>query len=293
MAFVSRTALFFLMLPAVLLSGFSTAEKPVRATWLWQTYQTASQPDQILSFTAKQGVNLLYLKIDTTLRPAYYQSFVKQAREMGIEVHALGGKASWGLERGREEILSLISWVVRYNQSVGAEAAISGIHLDIEPHTLPEWKTDQASVIRQWMANVDAYTSYLQAQAPNLRLGADIPFWLDKYPLPDQPSISVAERLIAAHDHVAVMAYRDKAEGPNSISALVPQELEIAERLGKKIVVAVETKASSEGDFVTFYEEGRTRMEDELAKLHQLLGDSPSFAGVAIHSYEYWSSLKE
>ncbi|USG64158.1 hypothetical protein NDK47_18615 [Brevibacillus ruminantium] len=288
-----RTVLFLLILPAFLLTGFSSAEKPIRATWLWQTYQTASQPEQILAFAAEQKVNLLYLKIDTSLRPAYYQSFIKKARAAGIEVHALSGKSSWGLSQNRAEMLDFANWVIRYNQTVDTDAAITGIHFDIEPYTLPEWKTDQAAVIRQWMDNVDAYVNLIQEQQPSLHIGCDIPFWLDKYPLPDDSAVSVTERLISRHGHVTVMAYRDRAEGPNSISALVPEELDFAERLGKQVVIAVETKASNEGDFVTFYEEGRARMEEELSKLHQLFSKRTSFAGVAIHSYEYWTLLKE
>ncbi|CFJ38188.1 Uncharacterised protein [Mycobacterium tuberculosis] len=89
------------------------------------------------------------------------------------------------------------------------------------------------------------------------------------------------------------MAYRDKAEGSNSISALVPQELGWADELGKKVLIAVETKQSNEGDFITFYEEGATYMNEELAKLPGLLAQHPSFAGIAIHSYEYWKTLKK
>ncbi|EMT52827.1 MULTISPECIES: hypothetical protein [Brevibacillus] len=289
----SRTALFFLMFPALFLTGFSSGEKPVKATWLWQTYQTASAPDQIVAFAAAKGVNLLYLKIDTSLRPSYYHTFIQKARANGMEVHALGGKSGWGLERNRPEILSLVDWVGRYNQTVETDAAITGIHLDIEPYTLPEWKSDQNEVIRQWMGNVNAYVTKAKELDPSLQVGCDIPFWLDKTALPDQPVVSISEWLISRHDHVTVMAYRDRAEGPNSISALVTQELEMADRLGKKVIVAVETKESNEGNFVSFYEEGTARMEDELSKLSELLASHPSFAGVAIHSYEYWSVLKE
>ncbi|MEJ8545764.1 hypothetical protein [Brevibacillus borstelensis] len=290
---VSRTAIFLLMVPALFLTGFSFGEKPIKATWLWQTYQTASVPEQIVSFASAQGVNLLYLKIDTTLKPSYYQSFIQKARAAGIEVHALGGKAGWGLERNRSEILSLVDWVGRYNQTVEKNAAITGVHFDIEPYTLPEWKSSQNEVIRQWMGNVEAYLAKAKELDPSLQLGCDIPFWLDKTVLPEQPNVSITEWLISKHDHVAVMAYRDRAEGPNSISSLIPQELEMADRLGKKVIVAVETKESNEGNFVSFYEEGTARMEDELNKLAEILASHPSFAGVAIHSYEYWSMLKE
>lgn len=276
----------------VFLTGFSPADQKIKATWLWQTTMIASEPDHILSFAQEQGVNLLYLKIDITRKPAYYQPFIKKAHAAGVTVHALGGNPNWGLKENRSKILDLVDWVNAYNQQVSPDEKIKGIHLDIEPYLLPEWKQDQASVMRQWMDNVEAYLARASAD-PTLEIGCDIPFWLDKNPIPGNPQLTITEWLIAKHDHVAVMAYRDKAEGSNSISALVPQELGWADELGKKVLIAVETKQSNEGDFITFYEEGATYMNEELAKLPGLLAQHPSFAGIAIHSYEYWKTLKK
>lgn len=294
----SRFCAFILLMSlSVVLSGYSSVDEQehdqkVKATWLWHTDLIASEPDRILSFAKEQGVNLLYLKVDTSRKPAYYQPFMKKASEAGVKVHALGGHAKWGLEQNRSMILTLTDWVVAYNRNVAEEEKFSGIHLDIEPYLLTEWKTDQASLLRQWMGNVEAYIGRAK-QDPTLEVGCDIPFWLDNTYLPDAPATSIAEWLISMHDHVTVMAYRDRAEGPNSISALVPQELGWANALGKKIVVAVDTKQSGEGDFVTFFEEGKAHMDAELAVLSSMLSVNPSYAGTAIHSYEYWQPLMD
>jgi len=309
MIHASRRALILLIalsiVSLVFLIGLSTKEttaevlptrvkpaegKPLKATWLWHTYETASEPDQILTFAAEQGVNLLYLKIDTSLSPAYYRKFIGKARAAGIDVHALGGKSDWGLAQNRQDILALVDWVNRYNRKAKAQEKITGIHLDIEPYLLPQWKTDQQAVIRQWMGNVEAYVSKIRQQ-PSLQIGCDLPFWLDNIPVPGSPDTSLAEWMIAKHDHVAVMAYRDRAAGSNSISSLVTQELEMADRHGKNLLVAVETKQSSEGNFITFFEEGNAYMDRELNKLPALMAKHPSFAGVAVHSYEYWKEL--
>jgi hypothetical protein len=292
MKYTSRSALFLLTLLAIFLTGFSSQEeKPWKATWLWQTSLITTEPDQILSFAKDQGVNMLYLQIDTTKSPAYYQSFVKRAREAGIEVHALGGQSSWVLEENRKRVQALVNWVIQYNQTVSDSEKLVGIHLDIEPYLLPEWKTNKDAIIQQWMETVEAYVEQMK-QAPTVEVSCDMPFWLDSTPLPNDPTTMLSEWLISQHDHVTIMAYRDHAEGPNSISSLVPQELGIADALGKKIVIGVETKQSSEGDFVSFYEEGNSYMNSELSKLPALLSSHPSFAGTAVHSYEHWKILK-
>lgn len=285
-AYVCLLSLFFV------LTGVASASENRKATWLWHTELIVSEPNKILSFSKEQGVDLIYLQIDTSQKPAYYQSFIREAHRAGVEVHALSGSPKWALRENRGKLLALTNWLLAYNQSVTEEEKFTGLHLDIEPYLLPEWKTGQKSVIQQWMENVEAYVD-LARQDPGLEIGCDIPFWLDKYFLPDAPDMALSEWLIAQHDQVAIMSYRDRAEGPNSISALVPQELGWADELGKKIMLGVETKQSNEGNFVSFYEEGVQYLNQELSKLPALLADHPSFSGIAVHSYEHWKELKE
>lgn len=287
MAYVCLFSFFFIV------TGFSSPEPQARkATWLWHTALIASEPQAILSFSRKQGVNLLYLQIDTSKKAAYYQAFIREARQSGVQVHALSGSPSWGLRDNQSNILALINWVHAYNDSVSTDERITGVHLDIEPYLLPQWKADPESVLRQWAENVDAYVARAR-QDPQLEVGCDIPFWLDKYAMPGQPEAAFSEWLIARHDHVAIMSYRDRAEGPNSISALVPQELDWADKAGKKIMLGVETKQSSEGNFVSFYEEGTQHLNQEIARLSRLMAKHPSYGGIAVHAYEYWKKMVE
>lgn len=292
MKHASRSLGFILLLSlCVFLTGFSSEKKELKATWLWQTSLIATEPDQILAFTKGQGVNLLYLQIDTKRKAAYYQSFIKKAGEAGIAVHALNGDPRWGLKQNQPKLLAWVDWVIAYNKSAAEEEKFSGIHLDIEPHLLPTWKKEQSSIVSQWMGNVNAYTK--KAHNAGLEVGCDIPFWMDKEKLPNDSATSLTKWLISKHDSIAVMAYRDRAKGPNSITSIVPQELAFGDELDKKILIAVEAKQSSEGNIVSFSEEGKTYMNAELAKLPASLSAHPSYAGIAIHSYEYWKALKK
>ncbi|RXZ82074.1 hypothetical protein EBB07_12135 [Paenibacillaceae bacterium] len=291
--YLQLSAVCMILLLTAILTGFSSQDAPRRGTWLWHSSLIVTESDQILSFAKEQGVNLLYLKIDPTKKAEYYQPFIKRARAAGIEIEALGGKASWGLKENRQQIIDLADWVIKYNQTVTSKETISGIHLDIEPYTLAAWKGNQKEdVIKQWMGNVEAYVGYIKRNS-TLQVTCDIPFWLDKTPIPNNPNISLSKWLISKHDVVTVMAYRDRAEGSNSISTIVPPVMTAADELGKQVLIAVETKKSNEGNFVTFYEEGKGYMEKELGKLPKLLSSYASYNGVAVHSYEYWKSLKD
>ncbi|MGG4496504.1 hypothetical protein [Brevibacillus reuszeri] len=292
MQYTSRSfSILALVTLFLFLTGFSTESKPIKATWIWHTNLITSEPDQILSFSKEQGVNLLYLQMDLSQKPESYRTFIRKASEAGIKVHALGGSPQWGLEAHRSRIIALIDWVLAYNQTAADEEKFSGIHLDIEPYLLPQWKTDQASVVSQWKANAEAYTSRAQTD-PALEIGCDIPFWLDKVFLPDDSTTALSKWLIDKHDHVTIMSYRDRVEGSNSITALVTEEIAWADELGKSILLAVETKESHEGNHLSFYEEGKTYMNHMLARLTELMSVHPSFKGIAIHSYEHWVALK-
>ncbi|MET3292951.1 UNVERIFIED_CONTAM: hypothetical protein ABID98_005648 [Brevibacillus sp. OAP136] len=293
MLHTQRVIIIFSLISALFfLTGFSSVPKEPKATWLWQSQLISSEPEQIIAFAKEHGVTLLYVNFSPTRKAAEYQAFIKKATASGIAVHALGGERSWGLEQNRPRLLAWVDLVLAYNAGVSKEERFTGIHLDIEPYLLPEWKTKQSDVIGQWMGNIKAYTAKVR-KTPALEIGCDIPFWLDSIALPNDAAASFGKWLIAQHDHTAVMAYRDRAVGSNSISALSAQELAFADELGKRIFVAVEAKKSGEGNFVSFAEEGKTYMNAQLAKLSLLLSEHPSFAGNAVHSYEYWKTMKE
>ncbi|WP_136606342.1 hypothetical protein [Paenibacillus dokdonensis] len=279
---------------SVILSGtglFSPQEAKAqgyyqKATWLWNTERIRKNPQEVLSFLSQNQVNLVYLQINIDIPVSYYKSFIKESNELGIHVEALNGAPLWGLESERYKITNFLSWIQAYQNGAAAAEKFSGIHVDIEPHVLSQWKIDQEDVIRQWQSNV----LYLRSEAEklNLPLAADIPFWLGNYTAADGTT-SLSRFMISQYDSVTIMSYRDTASAINSIAK---KELEDATALGKQAFAAVETKPSNEGDFLTFYEEGAAYMNEQLVQLHELAKVNPSYAGIAIHDFDGWKDLK-
>ena len=146
---------------------------------------------------------------------------------------------------------SFIQWTAEYQASAAPNERFTGIHVDIEPHVLAEWKTNQASVVKQWQASV----RYLvhEAHTLNLPIGSDMTFWLHGYKLPDQ-SMSISRWMIQQFDQVVIMAYRDQAD---TIYKVAAAELKEADELGKEALIAVETKSSNEGAYITFLRKAR------------------------------------
>lgn len=267
-----------------------TRDPVVRGTYIWEAHEVVQNSREILDFAKEKNLNWLYVRLDLEQPYSSYSSFVKEAAEAGIEVHAMGGHPIWALEENRPRMLRLVNYVKNYNRAVEGNERFHGIHLDIEPYVLPAWKEDSQQVISEWTANLDAFVTELKKDS-NLEASMDMAVWLDKYKVTGQ-DISLSKWMINRMDHVSLMAFRDSAEGSNGIIAVSREEIAFADELGKPLLISVEIKESHEGDHITFYEEGAAYMEAELAKLPELLKDSTSYTGSIVHAYTYWKNAK-
>lgn len=266
-----------------------TRDPVVRGTYIWEANELIQNSGEILEFAKEKKLNWLYVRLDLQQPFSVYTSFVKQASAAGIEVHAMGGHPIWAFQENRGRMLKLVSYVKDYNRSVQGDERFHGIHLDIEPYVLPEWREDSQRVISEWTANLDVFVRELKKDS-KLQASMDMAVWLDKYTVPGQ-DLSLSKWMIQRMDHVSLMAFRDKADGSNGIARVSKEEIAFADELGKPVLVSVEIKESHEGGHITFYEEGSAYMEEELAKLPALL-NSHSFTGSLVHAYEYWKNAK-
>lgn len=262
-------------------------EGPIRATWVWDTTQIEKNPQEVLKFAVDHDINTIYLQINRDVKIPYYTEFIRKARAYNIAVDVMDGRAAWGLTESREQIASFLDWIEVYQNQVEPNEKFAGIHLDIEPHVHPEWKTNQASVITQWQGNVQYIVD--RAALMNMPVAADLPFWLDNYKIPGS-TMAVSSWMIRKFDSITIMAYRDTAA---AIYNVAKDELAEASQLGKTISIAVETKQSKEGEFITFYEEGSAYMESQLKLVEKLAAEHSSFKGFSIHEYTSWKTLKE
>ncbi|MED5018026.1 hypothetical protein P9847_12005 [Paenibacillus chibensis] len=262
----------------------------VRGTYIWEANEVLQNGQEILDFAKEKHLNWLYVRLDLQQPYSAYTSFIKQASAAGIEVHAMGGHPIWALEENRAKMMKLVNYVKNYNRAVQGDERFHGIHLDIEPYVLPDWKTDSAEVIAEWTSNVDAFVRELKKDS-SLEASMDLAVWLDKYKVPGE-DISLSKWMIDRMDHVSLMAFRDTAAGSNGIVSVSKEEIAFADELGKPLLISVEMKESHEGNHITFFEEGSAYMEGELAKVAELLKNSPSYTGNLVHAYDYWKNAK-
>ncbi|MNI04670.1 hypothetical protein D3C73_575970 [compost metagenome] len=263
----------------------ANSESNTKATWLWNTKLIETSSDELISFMADQGINIVFLQISRNVSKPSYTNFIRNASMHQINVYAADGAPDWALNSNLPKLTAFMTWISNYQNSVNADEKFSGIHVDIEPHLVPEWTNNWTNLVSQWQSNIIYLAT--EAKKMNLHLNAALPFWMDKYKVPDQ-NVTISYWMISKLDSISLMAYRDKA---NTIFDLAQSELSEAQLLNKKVFISVETKPSSEGNQVTFYEEGATYMNAQLMNVRSKASAYSSFAGIAVHDLNGWMNL--
>lgn len=240
------------------------------------------------------GFNLLTYNSGATLR-----SFLSAAHTRGIKVEFLSGDKSWATPEGRATGENLIDEVTTFNLGGTSAQRFDGIQYDVEPYLLRsktdsdayDWDYDRGLIWGSYLTLLTncqtKINNYNTANNPDIRFGAAIPRWYTP------GSTNGPEPIIDRIDYVAIMDYRDQS---GQIIADAQDEINYAVTKGKNVYIGVEASHPTDTvDFppsTTFYEEGNTAMESQLATVNSTLSAYSSYAGIAIHYYEDLASPK-
>ena len=273
---IAGTALLTLALVVGLVAPAAAAPAafepgPGRDLWVWDR-----PGQQLIDFSLAEGIRTVYLHAGPGFdADPEYRSFVDQAHQAGLRVVAMAGDPQWAQQPADWE-----AWI----DEVAAFGAFDGLLVDVEPYLLTGWSTkrDRNRLIRTYLRELDAMA------ATGLPTAAAVPFWWD------DPAYRRGKRLLIEHvmdrvDAVVVMAYRDHADGPDGILDIAATEADLADATGTTLILGVQT--APDLDKVTFFEEGRARLEVELAAVAAAWGDRPSFGGFAIHYFRAFEVL--
>ena len=268
----------------------SASANPEYSTWLWDTSQIVNNRAATLQFLESKQVSHVYLQINRSIKVDQYKQFIKEATARGIKVYALDGAPDWG--PSSKPFTNFLNWVTAYQTSAAVGEKFSGIHLDVEPYLTSQWTTNYNGAVLKYQ-NV-MLSAANTAQSLGIPFAADIPFWFDDMNVKNKYGKgNLAHWVIANTSEVTIMAYRDKAIGPNGIIELTKYEMNLAATLNKDVTIAVETMNLGNSDgFLTFYEEGQSAMDQQLALVYDAYQDHSSFKGFAVHHVGSWMELE-
>ncbi|MBN3525074.1 copper amine oxidase N-terminal domain-containing protein [Paenibacillus apiarius] len=260
-----------------------------KGTWMWDSKLIERDPDKLINFASDNHVTSVYLQIDVDIAPTIYEDFIRSAKEKHINVEALAGRPDWAYKSKQDQIKKFIAWVKNYNASVGTEARFDGLHFDIEPYLLAEWKTDNKAVLESWMDNLRLIEK--ETKDSDMKITLDVPYWLNTVKVPGT-EYSFSAWLLEKFDCLVIMDYRNFALGKNGIVENANAMMREASTLNKEVIVAVETAKNLESDRTSFYSKRIEAMEKELQAAHQKLSRYSSYAGFAIHDFKSWEAMK-
>lgn len=146
----------------------------VRGMWVWGTKTRLGKPNgtsSLLESCASAHVNEVYLSVNGgVLDDPRMPALMTQLRDAGIRVEALMGDAPWYQPAERPKMAALIDSVGAFNKR--NHAGFGSIHLDIEPHQLPENRVSHAFLVPLADTLREARA---QAAALGMATSADLP----------------------------------------------------------------------------------------------------------------------
>ena len=260
-----------------------------------------------------QGINRIYLNVNLDADGTFVfqnhldelSQFIHRAHAHRIDVFALFGDTAYVTPANHAAIVGergLLNAILGFNSLY--QNGFDGIQSDIEPYYdgATGEPTDLSLVGPYYLEIMSQIagriSSHRRTNQRRFVFEAAIPFWYgmpgDDGSAPKQINYAGALTTMDWHllrlvDSVAVMAYRDVAEGANGVIALSEPTLRIAEVLNKDVLIALETQKPNPKFGVTanltVYEEGKKGLVRIMSRISENFAGRAVFRGIALHHY--------
>lgn len=245
-----------------------------QATWFWRP---TTAPAILISFLRTWEVSEVFVGVPWTGPDSSVIATAKALRAAGVTVSCLGGDPCWA-----ESPELAAAWVARAWDG----GLFTGIHLDIEPWTLPSWRgheDDLLAGIAFAIQSAQLASAGHDATEPHQHfpVDVDLPAWVAI----DHP-IGFS-RVAQAADRLTIMAYRDRA---TDILAFAAEARRLATSATCDYRVGVETLPSPEPR-TTFADDSIGVLRRELATVATALSEDPACRGLAVHDITGWQQL--
>ena len=306
---------------------------PGMAVYEWNTTEDLSPTlvQQRLRFLRANGFHTVYLEIGNYLEAAdlspedparqtrmdsirrQIRRFVATASSFGLSVQALGGGPTWFGDDRRYLGQLLVELVGGYNTKVAYNERLKGIHLDLEPYTLPGWLDEEhvEENLVEYLTTIeeiaDAYRSQLDRWANrNLQLGFAIPFWLDgRGDAPGPVEFDDDTKPAAFHmidllsdlrgAYLVVMSYRNFTRTSDGSIAHARDEFRYAAMIGARsgLIVGQQYGPAPREEHITFHGQPRWMFWRAAAEIALAFRRYPQFRGLSVDDLDAFMAAKQ
>ncbi|KDE42200.1 hypothetical protein NPL7_00530 [Metamycoplasma hyosynoviae] len=270
----------FFSLPLIAISCNNKIQKQLQSienkigVWAWRSEKIT---DTSIKFLKNHNISEIYLKVNELNSKS--KELIAKLKNANIDIFFLMGNKTWLLDD-----TNLIKKINQYKSEFNTNSEFKGIHLDIEPHQYSKEFKDlikRKDLISRFLTLIKK----LKTNYPDITFDYDIPFWLKDEIEFDGKTQEAYKHIMNMANSVYVMAYRSSAEKSYSISKHL---LEYAAKHNKEINICIETDNNENLD-MTYYDEGKGVLANELTKLSNLV---PKNVGFAIHHLDSFEKLK-
>lgn len=285
-----------------------------RAMWVYETpelLRSDAARAELLEFCVPRQITDLFLQAHFVKKGEGFEiadatpmrGLLRAANAHGLRIHALAGDPVHTLRENHERVLARVEAFAAFNESAAADERFAGLHFDIEPHGLPQWKkagdAEKAELLTQFVELNAKVVERLHARAPGTLYGADIAFWFDKtkpdgtpvYPVTFRGETTDATRhLLGFVDNVGSMSYRGAVEGKNGMIAIVARSIASANEAKGRVFVGVKM-AQIGPPMEGFYGRTEQEMDAELRKVDAAYRAQRGYAGLAYFMYSAFKAM--
>lgn len=298
-----KTLLWLLMF-----AGMTSAAEAGDAMWVYKTEPLlveGQERAELFSFCEARHISDLFWSVhyqrqgraQGIARAPELHAFIKAASVHGLRIHALTGDPSHALTQNHDRVLERVDATIEFNHASPEDERLTGLHFDIEPHGLPQWKKstmeEKSALLTQFVEVNMKACERLRSRAPRMLYGADITFWFDKTNPDGEPTYPVTfkgvtkdatKHLLDVADNVGIMSYRNTAEGKNGIISLVTKTITYADTAKGRAYVGVKM-ADIGPPMEGFYGQTEAAMQEALKPLGQAFAGHRGYAGIAYFMY--------
>lgn len=286
------------------------------ATWYWKGSKAAlygidddtEKQNEFLDAMEFYGITEIYYSIGANKlvkSKDMVESFVKNAYARNMKVYLLTGEKTWLYEDSYQiAIYNIFDKVEEYNGLVDYDARLAGVSYDVEVWTNSEfnWKNNDTARFQQ-VKFIETAQKY--AESKNLSVSYCLRFWIVQYDYIDDEGVTrnVYDSITQIANDTILMVYRDSADAVERLVTGVQNNAENSvfyyiEKNDCNLEIAVEVNETSEGDYVTFYEEEKENPGYVTAEIATIKSDLEAYkyrTTFAIHHaivlYEFYLSL--
>lgn len=291
---ISRRALLAATLsaPVAAGTGIASAVSPPaapagNALWIWGT---ARRDWPLVAQTmAREGFGTAFLSIRPEERrelgaaAADLDAALAPFADRGLAVLLVGGDPAWA--DGRPIVPALEALV----RMAGSATRVAGLQLDIEPYTLPLWRTGEEGKRQISAALLDRLKEARAALPAGKSLGMVLHPAFANAPLPPgYGSGTLADGVVERCDSLVVMAYRNK---PDALERFAGRLLDALDANPKPWRFGITVQGGPDQALISYADAPWERVKTDMAELDargRRRGAGRLHAGVAVHA---WASL--